>query len=381
MANSGGRSGADADLDSAGHTDAAARDRELIARLTRQRAASGLSQARMARLMQTSQSAVARLESGRHDVQLSTLTRYAGALGLSLDLVEDTETQAGGSTASPGAEAAETPPEAQVSLEQPQRAAPSRAAARPKGRPGRKPKESVTAVATEMPDRPDPDHVLTWRQRKVLQVIRDSVQEHGSPPSMRQIGEAVGLASTSSVAFQLSALQRKGYLQRRPRTVEVRLPGHPAARPEPGREEDEAAEIPDIGIPPQEAAYVSLIRRIAAGGPIPAGQYVEDVFPLPRQLVGEGPLSLLKVVGDSMIEAAIADGDFVAVLPQSLARDGDLRDGDLVAAEIDGVATVRTFQQSDGHVRLIPHHPAYKETLGDKARILGRVVAVLRRVV
>ena len=102
-----------------------------------------------------------------------------------------------------------------------------------------------------MPDRPDPDHVLTWRQRKVLQVIRDSVQERGYLPSMREIGEAVGLASTSSVAFQLSTLQRKGYLHRRPRTVEVRLPGYPAARPEPGREE-EAAEKPGIDIPSQE---------------------------------------------------------------------------------------------------------------------------------
>ena len=101
--------------------------------------------------------------------------------------------------------------------------------------PGRKPKGSVPAVVTEMPDQPDPDHVLTWRQRKVLQVIRDSVQRRGYPPSMREIGEAVGLTSTSSVSYQLSTLQSKGYLRRdagRPRTVEVRLPGHPAVRPE-----------------------------------------------------------------------------------------------------------------------------------------------------
>ena len=106
---------------------------------------------------------------------------------------------------------------------------------RPKGRPGRKPKGSVPVVIPETPDKPDPDHVLTWRQRKVLQVIRDSVQKRGYPPSMREIGEAVGLTSTSSVSYQLSTLQRKGYLHRdvgRPRTVEVRLPGHPAVRPE-----------------------------------------------------------------------------------------------------------------------------------------------------
>ena len=182
-------------------------------------------------------------------------------------------------------------------------------APRPKGRPGRKPKGSVPVVIPETPDKPDPDHVLTWRQRKVLQVIRESVQKRGYPPSMREIGEAVGLTSTSSVSYQLSTLQKKGYLHRdvgRPRTVEVRLPGHPAVRPEPSREpsrdEEEAGEIPGIDIPSQEAAYVPLVGRIAAGGPILAEQAIEDVFPLPRQLVGEGTLFLLKVAGDSMIE-------------------------------------------------------------------------------
>jgi repressor LexA len=253
-------------------------------------------------------------------------------------------------------------------------------APRPKGRPGRKPKGSVPVVIPETPDKPDPDHVLTWRQRKVLQVIRESVQKRGYPPSMREIGEAVGLTSTSSVSYQLSTLQRKGYLHRdvgRPRTVEVRLPGHPAVRPEPGREgqEDEAAEIPGIDIPSQEAAYVPLIGRIAAGGPILAEQYVEDVFPLPRQLVGEGSLFLLKVAGDSMMNAAIADGDWVVVRQQEAAENGEI-----VAAMLDGEATVKTLKRSDGHVWLIPHNPAYTPILGDEATILGKVVAVLRRV-
>ena len=140
----------------------------------------------------------------------------------------------------------------------------ARPGARPKGRPGRKPKGTVPAVVTELPERPDPGHVLTWRQRKVLQVIRESVQRRGYPPSMREIGEAVGLTSTSSVSYQLSTLQSKGYLRRdagRPRTVEVRLPGHPAVRPEPGNE-DEAP----MNIASQEAAYVPLVGRIAAGG-------------------------------------------------------------------------------------------------------------------
>src|SRR5499425_2314798 len=245
--------------------------------------------------------------------------------------------------------------------------------ARPKGKPGRKPKGSVPAVVTEMPDHPDPDHVLTWRQRKVLQVIRESVQRRGYPPSMREIGEAVGLTSTSSVSYQLSTLQSKGYLRRdigRPRTVEVRLPGHPAVRPEPGVEEE-----PTMDIASQAAAYVPMVGRIAAGGPILAEQYIEDIFPLPKQIVGEGTLFLLKVVGDSMINAAIADGDWVVVRQQP-----DAVNGEIVAAMIDGEATVKTFKKSDGHVWLMPHNPSYAPILGDESSILGKVVAVLRRV-
>ena len=251
-------------------------------------------------------------------------------------------------------------------------------APRPKGRPGRKPKGSVPVIIPDTPDKPDPDHVLTWRQRKVLQVIRESVQKRGYPPSMREIGEAVGLTSTSSVSYQLSTLQKKGYLHRdvgRPRTVEVRLPGHPAVRPEPGREEDDASDIPGIDIPSQEAIYVPLVGRIAAGGPILAEQSVEDIFPLPRQLVGDGTLFLLKVTGDSMMNAAITDGDWVVIREQKVAENGEI-----VAAMLDGEATVKTFKQSDGHVWLIPHNPAYTPILGDEATILGRVVAVLRRV-
>ena len=261
---------------------------------------------------------------------------------------------------------------------------PAADAPRPKGKPGRKPKGTVPPVILETPDKPDPDHVLTWRQRKVLQVIRDSVQKRGYPPSMREIGEAVGLTSTSSVSYQLSTLQRKGYLHRdvgRPRTVEVRLPGQPAVRPE-GREVREGQEeqtgvasVPGLDIPSQETIFVPLVGRIAAGGPILAEQSVEDIFPLPRQLVGEGTLFLLKVAGDSMINAAITDGDWVVVRQQQVAENGDI-----VAAMIDGEATVKTFKRSDGHVWLIPHNPAYTPILGDEATILGRVVAVLRRV-
>jgi repressor LexA len=246
---------------------------------------------------------------------------------------------------------------------------------RPRGKPGRRPKGSVPAVVADLPDKPDPGHVLTWRQRKVLQVIRESVQRRGYPPSMREIGEAVGLTSTSSVSYQLSTLQRKGYLRRdagRPRTVEVRLPGHPAVRPEPEQDLDEDA---TMDITSQEAAYVPLVGRIAAGGPILAEEAIEDIFPLPRQIVGEGNLFLLKVVGDSMINAAIADGDWVVVRQQPVAENGDI-----VAAMLEGEATVKTFKRSADHVWLMPHNPAYTPIPGDEAEILGKVVAVLRRV-
>ncbi len=247
------------------------------------------------------------------------------------------------------------------------------AAARPRGKPGRRPKGSVPTVVADLPDKPDPAHVLTWRQRKVLQVIRESVQRRGYPPSMREIGEAVGLTSTSSVSYQLSTLQAKGYLRRdagRPRTVEVRLPGHPAIRPEPDSDDDRPMDITS-----QEAAYVPLVGRIAAGGPILAEESIEDIFPLPRQIVGEGNLFLLKVVGDSMINAAIADGDWVVVRQQPVAENGDI-----VAAMLDSEATVKTFKRSADHIWLMPHNPAYAPIPGDEAEILGKVVAVLRRV-
>ncbi len=118
-----------------------------------------------------------------------------------------------------------------------------------------------------------------------------------------------------------------------------------------------------------------VVGRIAAGGPILAEQAIEDVFPLPRQLVGEGTLFLLQVAGDSMVDAAICDGDWVVVRQQPVAESGDI-----VAAMIDGEATVKTFKKRGGHVWLMPHNPAYEPIPGDEATILGRVVTVIRRV-
>jgi repressor LexA len=226
----------------------------------------------------------------------------------------------------------------------------------------------------ELPDGPGDETGLTARQRKVLEVIRDSVQRRGYPPSMREIGESVGLTSTSSVSHQLRALQSKGFLLRdpnRPRAVVVRMPGSAATPAEP--ESYETASGQETASRPAPT-YVPLVGRIAAGGPILAEEAVEDVFALPKQLVGEGTHFLLNVTGDSMIEAAIADGDWVVVRQQPVAENGDI-----VAAMIDGEATVKTFKRRDEGVWLMPHNPAYDPIPGDDATILGRVVAVLRK--
>jgi repressor LexA len=222
----------------------------------------------------------------------------------------------------------------------------------------------------------DLDPTLTARQRKIVRFISDWVQERGYAPSMREIGRAVGLTSTSSVEHQLAALEAKGYLRRAagcPRTVEVRLPGQPPVPPATGQA---AARIPRRPArSPKPAARVPLVGRIAAGVPVPAEESADDIFPLPKELVGEGELFMLKVAGDSMIGAAIADGDWVVIRQQS-----DAESGEIVAAMIDGEATVKTLKRSDNHVWLMPHNAAYTPILGDQATILGRVVSVLRRV-
>jgi repressor LexA len=211
---------------------------------------------------------------------------------------------------------------------------------------------------------------LTERQRRILDVIRQSVQRRGYPPSVREICEAVGLASTSSVAHQLSTLERKGFLRRdpnRPRAVDVRSVEEQNAAMAPLGDDAENASRPT-------PAFVPVIGRIAAGGPILAEQAVEEVFPLPRSLVGEGTLFLLKVVGESMIDAAIADGDWVVVRQQPNAENGDI-----VAAMLDNEATVKTLRRRNGETWLMPHNPAFSPIDGRDATILGRVVAVLRK--
>lgn len=252
--------------------------------------------------------------------------------------------------------------------------------ANPDPRPDHEPgpdEVASTAPVHALPDGPEGGDGLTPRQRLVLETIRDAVERRGYPPSMREIGEAVGLTSPSSVAHQLTSLERKGYLRRdpnRPRAIEVILPGEPGRLVRAVRDRA-VGDDTGIGDARPEPCYVPVLGRIAAGGPILAEQAVEEVFPLPRQLVGDGEVFLLKVVGDSMIEAAVCDGDWVVVRRQPVAENGDM-----VAAMIDGEATVKTFKRRDGHVWLLPHNPAYQPIPGDDATVLGRVVTVLRRI-
>lgn len=223
------------------------------------------------------------------------------------------------------------------------------------------------AQVVSLPDGAEGDDGLTARQRLILEMITTTSAERGYPPSVREIAEAVGLASPSSVQHQLGVLQKKGFITRdtsRARAMDIRGP--------------EITNIPEHlteGDLLPSAAYVPLVGRIAAGGPILAEQSVEEIFPLPKSLVGDGELFMLKVVGDSMIDAAICDGDFVVVRRQSTCDSGDI-----VAALIDDEATVKTFKKRDGHVWLMPHNPAYEPILGDQATIMGKVVSVLRKV-
>ncbi len=253
----------------------------------------------------------------------------------------------------------------------------------------------------------DPEHDLTSRQRDVIHAIVGFRQEHQYGPSVRDIAEAIGLGP-SGVHHHLRVLRQKGWLSGgtgQARTSVVLAPGHPVievieprqakgairaaqsreaqSREAQSREARKAREPggttgtprPAGTVDTQHAAYVPLVGEIAAGYPKDARQSVEDVFPLPKQLVGEGELFLLKVVGDSMIDAAIADGDWVVVREQQVAENGEI-----IAAMIEGEATVKSYRMSDGHVWLIPHNPSFAPIAGDGATILGKVVSVLRRV-
>ncbi len=203
---------------------------------------------------------------------------------------------------------------------------------------------------------------LPPRQQRILAAIRDWVVRHGYSPSTREIGDAVGLRSSSSVSKHLAALEEKGFLRRGAtvsRPIDVRLFLHePSAR----RSTEDSVPVPVVG-------------HIAAGTPIAAEEHVDDVLTLPRELTGRGNVFGLRVRGDSMVDAAICDGDIVVVRQQHEAHSGQI-----VAAMIDGEATVKVYRRRNGHVFLEPRNPAYDVIDGDQAVVLGTVVSVLRSV-
>ena len=216
----------------------------------------------------------------------------------------------------------------------------------------------------EMPDAPAGADGLTMRQRRILEVIQASVQERGYPPTIREICELVGLNSPSSVAHQLRVLETRGHIRRdpnRPRAMEILLPGT-------GQDDSR---------PDEAAAYVQvpLLGRIAAGAPITAEQLREDTYALPEQLVGSGTLFMLEVHGDSMVDAAICDHDLVVVRAQPTAENGEI-----VVALLGDEATVKVLKRTPGQIWLLPQNRLYSPIDGNQATILGKVVAVLRRV-
>ncbi|OLZ58945.1 transcriptional repressor LexA [Amycolatopsis keratiniphila] len=203
---------------------------------------------------------------------------------------------------------------------------------------------------------------LPERQQKILLTIREWVMEYGYSPSTREIGEAVGLRSTSSVSKHLAALEEKGFLRRSSsisRPIDVRAFLH-------GTSSNASTE---------DSVPVPVVGDIAAGTPISAVEHVDDVMTLPRELTGRGNVFGLRVRGDSMIDAAICDGDIVVVKQQQEAHSGQI-----VAAMIDEEATVKVYRRRDGHVYLEPRNPAYEVIDGDRASVLGVVVSVLRSV-
>jgi repressor LexA len=203
---------------------------------------------------------------------------------------------------------------------------------------------------------------LPPRQQRILVAIRDWVVRYGYSPSTREIGDAVGLRSSSSVSKHLTSLEERGFLRRgaamsRPMDVRVFLQEPPTREPA------------------DDSVSVAVVGHIAAGSPILAEEQVDDILTLPRELTGRGNVFGLRVRGDSMIEAAICDGDIVVVRQQSEAHSGQI-----VAAMIDGEATVKVYRRRNGHVLLEPRNPAYDVIDGDKAVVLGTVVTVLRSV-
>lgn len=235
-------------------------------------------------------------------------------------------------------------------------------------KPGRPSTQQLVAELGDVVDfdtMEDDPSGLTPRQRVILEAIRESIAAVGYPPSLRELAQRADLASPSSVHHQLKVLQDKGFLHRdpnRPRAMVVTMPDEPGM----ASETSFNADAKTINVP--------LVGQIAAGGPILATEHIEDVFSLPEQIVGRGTNFMLQVKGDSMVDAAICDGDWVVVRQQA-----DATNGDIVAALLDDEATVKTYQRKDGTLWLLPHNELYSPIDGTHATIMGKVVAVLRR--
>lgn len=234
-------------------------------------------------------------------------------------------------------------------------------------------------TVTMLPNgKPDPAS-LSDRQRRILEVIRDAVVLRGYPPSIREIGDAAGLQSTSSVAYQLKELEKKGFLRRdpnKPRAVDVRHLPETGTTSKVGPKPKNASSI--SGRPVNElasnASLIPLVGTIAAGSPILAEQNIDQYYPLPADIVGDGELYMLKVVGESMRDAGILDGDWVVVRSQPVAEQGEF-----VAAMIDGEATVKEFHKDASGIWLLPHNDSFAPIAADNAEIMGKVVSVMRK--
>ncbi|GIP32631.1 transcriptional repressor LexA [Paenibacillus sp. J2TS4] len=200
---------------------------------------------------------------------------------------------------------------------------------------------------------------LSNRQQAILEFIKNEVRDKGYPPSVREIGEAVGLASSSTVHGHLERLEKKGLIRRdptKPRAIEI-LDG------------DES-----VSLLPSSIARVPLIGKVTAGMPITATENIEDYFPLPSHYVGDHNVFMLSVMGDSMIEAGIHNGDYVIVRQQPTADNGDI----VVAMTEDDEATVKTFYKEKDHIRLQPENSSLEPIRLNNVTILGRVIGIFR---
>jgi repressor LexA len=242
--------------------------------------------------------------------------------------------------------------------------------------------------SAESPSRPGPSKVLTWRQRKIIQAIEEYTQDHGCSPSNRDIAQRAGLAGPSSVSHHLRKLRAAGWVNYDdacPRTVTVLPPDRRATRSAGRARGTPGSTRPKAGRRQKDhrwekVTWVPVAGQIAAGGPILAQQSIEDYWPLPKELVGpEEGLFILKIVGDSMTGAGIFPGDLVVI--RRLFEPP--RDGDIVAATIDGTereGTVKTYRKIGRQVWLMPHNPAHAPIPGNKAKLEGKIIAVLRPV-